>query len=116
MSEGAVFREEAFSFRFIQLAIGTAERVREQLGNFKQEFRRPDVVSLAIDETSNLELLYAFLEQESLPSGTYSVWISLLTSSDHGGVSLPDYILELVRRTRVGVDFSFVACLDDVSP
>jgi hypothetical protein len=65
-----------------------------------------------LNPTTNLISLYAFLEKESLPPGTYSVWVSFVTSSDHGGVSLPAWVLELIRRTGCGVDFSFVACLE----
>ena len=107
------FREEEFSFRFTKLSLRAADRLRESLNGFNIESRRPDVVSLGIGEATNLEPLYAFLESEAFEPGSYSIWVSLITSSDHGGVSLPGYILELVRRTEAGVDFSFVACLDE---
>jgi hypothetical protein len=107
------FREEEFSFRFTKLSLDAADRLRKSLGGFKIESRRPDVVSLRIGEATNLEPLYAFLEREAFEPGTYSIWVSLVTSSDHGGVSLPGYILDLARRARAGVDFSFVACLDE---
>jgi hypothetical protein len=106
------FREEEFSFRFTKLMPDVAVRLREQLGGLQLESRRPDVVAFRLQETTNCEALFAFLESESLDPGGYSVWVSVVTSSDHGGVSLPPYILDIVRRTRAGVDFSFVACTD----
>ena len=66
---------------------------------------------LELDERSNLEPLYQFLDAEPLDPKTYSVWVSVVSSSDHDGISLPEYILDLIRRTKCGVDFSFVASL-----
>lgn len=75
--------------------------------------RKSDVIMLVLDEGSNLEPLYEFLDVEDLDSKTYSVWVSVVSSSDHDGISLPQHILDLIRRTKCGVDFSFVASLGD---
>lgn len=66
-----------------------------------------------LQESTNFAGLYRFLKSEPLAPASYSVWISVVTSSDHDGVALPGYILDLIRNTRCGVDFSFVACLDE---
>ena len=108
-----VYHKERFSFRFTNLSPDTAARLQRSLADFEITSRIPSVVSLALQESSNLQNLYAFLERESLDPGTYSVWAAVVTSSDHDGISLPSFILELVRRTFCGVDFSFVSCLDD---
>jgi hypothetical protein len=104
--------EESFSFRFIRLTAEVASRLRFQLSSFNLESRRPDVISLPLREGIDYELLQQFVESERMDQADYSVWASIVTSRDHGGLSLPPYVLEIVRRTRAGVDFSFVACLD----
>lgn len=110
--ERAAFREEEFSFRFIKLTTDVAGRLKQRLSGFDLESRRPEVVAFPLRETADHGPLFAFLESEALDPSTYSVWVSVVTSSDHGGVTLPPYILDVVRKTRAGVDFSFVACID----
>jgi hypothetical protein len=71
------------------------------------------VVSLEITNGLIPEPLYALLADEAFDGVQYSVWASVVTSSDHGGVSLPSHILDFIRLTQSGVDFSFVACLGE---
>lgn len=110
---GRPFRAEEFSFRFTKLTPASAERLRNSLAGFQIESRRPDVVALVIDATTDIRPICAFVESEALEAGTYSIWASVVTSTDHGGVSLPAFVLDLARRTGAGIDFSFVACLDE---
>lgn len=113
----ASFHKEEFSFRFTHLSSNAASRLRNRIQNVEIQTRQPEVISLVLSENVNLESLYEFLEAEALDANTYSVWVSVLSSSDHDGVRLPKYILDLIRRTNCGVDVSFVASLgsDDES-
>ncbi len=107
----ASFHKEEFSFRFTHLSPGTASHLRSSISKIELQSRKPDVISLVLSEATNLEPLYKFLESEALDPKTYSIWVSVASSSDHDGTSLPQYILDIIRRTRCGVDFSFVASL-----
>jgi hypothetical protein len=107
----ASYHKEGFSFRFTKLSPSMALRLRNALTDIELQSRRPDVIVLELDERTNLEPLYQFLDAEPLDAKTYSVWASVVSSSDHDGISLPEYILDLIRRTKCGVDFSFVASL-----
>lgn len=117
-----LYRKERFSFRFINLSEQLAAAIRHALPNVR--FKAPKsslpqsgsglVLSFDLDEMMDLAPLLAVLGELPLSPGTYGVWISLCTSADHGGVAVPPYILELIRATRCGVDFSFVSCLDSV--
>lgn len=109
--ETASYHNESFRFRFTKLSSDTALRLRKTITDFELESRKPEVILLVLHENSNLEPLYQFLEAEALNPETYSVWVSVVSSSDQDGISLPQYILDLVRRTKCGVDFSFVASL-----
>jgi hypothetical protein len=107
-------REESFAFRFMRLSASSVEKLQNLLSTVKLTVRKRDegsVVSFDITETTDLRPLYEFLSEEDIHSSEYSVWISVVTSSDHSSVSLPGYMLELIRRTKGGVDFSFMVCL-----
>lgn len=106
------FREEEFSFRFTGLTPNTARHLRERLTGLEMESRIPEVVSLPLRAGTDYGPLLEFLASEHLDPATYSIWASVVTSSDHGGISLPTHVLEIVRETLAGVDFSFVACTD----
>jgi hypothetical protein len=106
------FREEEISFRFIKLSPDLTGRLRECLSGLEMESRRPDVISLPLRTDLDYRPLIQFVASEELDPSTYSVWASLVTSSDHGGIRLPAHVLDIVRETRAGVDFSFVACTD----
>jgi hypothetical protein len=111
--EKAAFHEEEFSFRLTHLSPETATRLRTSLSNVEIQSRRADVVALVLREETDLEPLYKFLKSEGLDPSTYSVWVSVVSSGDHDGLSLPKYILDVIRSTQCGVDFSFVGCLGD---
>ena len=110
--ENATYHKETFRFRFTKLSSGAALRLRSSIVNIELESRKPEVILLVLNEGSDLEPLYRFLDAEVLDPKTYSVWVSVVSSSDRDGVSLPQYVLNIVRRTRCGVDFSFVAALE----
>ena len=109
----ATFHEEEFSFRLTHLSPESAVRLRASLSNMEIQSRRADVVALVLREETDLEPLYKFLKSEGLDPSTYSVWVSVVSSGDHDGLSLPKYILDVIRSTQCGVDFSFVGCLGE---
>lgn len=107
------FREETYSFRFINLTPESASKLKQLIPAFDVGSRRPGVAVLDIDESTDLTQLLDFVGSEKCPRGTYGVWVSLVTSADNGGVSLPEYVLQLIWKAGCGIDFSFVACLAD---
>jgi hypothetical protein len=109
----ATFHEEEFSFRLTHLSPESAARLRASLSNIEIQSRRADIVALVLRQDTYLEPLYHFLKSEGLDPSTYSVWVSVVSSSDHDGASLPKYILDVIRKTQCGVDFSFVGCLGE---
>jgi hypothetical protein len=109
----ASYHKETFSFRFTNLSAGSASRLRGSITNIAMASRRSDVIVLDLRESTDLESLYGFLRSEDLDPKTYGVWVSVVSSSDHDGVSLPEYVVELIRRTKCGVDFSFVGLDSD---
>jgi hypothetical protein len=109
-------REEIFGFRLIALTDHQVKRLQEHLPGVPFTVRKKEngsVVSFDVTATTRLQGLYAFLAETSLDPESYSVWISVVTSSDHSGVSVPRYVRELIRNTSGGIDFSFTAALAD---
>src|ERR1035437_6831004 len=110
----ATYHEETFSFRFTQLSEAEVERLRLALplaivaARRRKDNERRFVATFDLVGGMDFEPLYGFIEAVSPDPKDYSVWISLRTDSDHDGLSLPRYVLEIVRRIDVGVDFSFV--------
>jgi hypothetical protein len=70
-------------------------------------------VAFELSKDVDYEALLVFLDSSHIDSNNYSVWVSVVTSSDHSGVSVPDYVLKLIRRTKGGLDFSFVSAGHD---
>lgn len=110
------FRDETFGFRFMSLSEREFRRLQSILPSTPMTSRSRGtgfVVSFDLTEGFDLDALCTFIDESGVHSSTYSVWISLIASSDQGGVALPQHILAAVRRTSGGVDFSFVSCLGD---
>lgn len=113
---GEAFQEATFGFRFMSLSEGELGRLRELLPGVTFTARSRSaglVVSFDLTEGFDLDSLCAFIAESGAQPKTYSVWISVVASSDQGGVALPSHILAVVRRTSGGVDFSFASCLGD---
>jgi hypothetical protein len=109
-------RRERFWFRFTSLSDKDLKTLQDLLPTIPFTIRKKgdvSVVSFEIVAGMDLEGLYTFLAQVRIDPSTYSVWISVVTSSDHSGVSLPPYVRDLVRNTSGGIDFSFTAALGD---
>jgi hypothetical protein len=107
-------REEIFGFRLTALTDHQVKRLQQQLPEVHLTVRKKEtgsVVSFDVTATTRLQGLYEFLAEASLDPESYSVWISVVTSSDHSGVSLPPYVRDLIRNTSGGIDFSFTAAL-----
>jgi hypothetical protein len=77
-----------------------------------QAKERGDILLFEIDEALATAQLFLTLDVLQLGPTQVEVLASLVTSSDNGGIELPEYVLKLIRRTQCGVGFSFV----DVGP
>lgn len=110
----ATYHEETYSFRFTHLSEAEVERLRATFPLAGLETRRRSdneqrfVAAFDLTEGMDLKPLYDFIDVVSLKPEDYSIWISLRTDSDHDGLSVPHYVLDIVKRIKVGVDFSFV--------
>ena len=112
------FEDITFSFRFLSLSDHELGRLQELLPGvtFTARSRGASlVVSFDLNENVDLDSLCAFIGESGTDPAKYSVWISLVASADQGGVALPAHVLQAIRRTSGGVDFSFVSCLADIS-
>jgi hypothetical protein len=105
-------RTERFSMRFMALDEQQLQALQRALPGIELKVRQSEVGTTAVFDLSedvDYEPLCAFLDDARIDSKNHSVWVSVVTSSDHSGVSVPDYVLRLIRRTQCGLDFSFVS-------
>ena len=107
----ADFRDEEYGFRLTGLTPDMQNRLRTALPNFEIGSRDPRVALVILRADQDLQPLYSFLEKEDVEPTSCSVWVSVVSSRDHDGLQLPKRIVDLIRRTKGGVEFSFVACL-----
>jgi hypothetical protein len=101
------YRKERFRLRFHGLSEQVLKDIRRALPE-AEAVQRGGIFGLEIHEDMNLERLYAALETLQLETEQFEVIASIVTTSNNGGIDLPGYIMELIRRTRCGVGFSFV--------
>lgn len=112
MSESITeFHDEEFGLRFTGLTVEMQTKLRAALPGYEIGSRDPRIALVILHAGQDLEPLYTFLEREQIEPASYSVWVSVVTSRDHDGLSLPKGIVDLIRMTKGGVEFSFVACL-----
>jgi len=101
------YRKERFRLRFRGLSEQAVIDIRCALPDV-EAIQRGSILGLEIHQDTNLECLYTVLEILQLEPERFEIIASVVTTSDNGGIDLPGYILELIRRTRCGVGFSFV--------
>jgi hypothetical protein len=112
------FNEATFGFRFMSLSDHELQRLRELLPKVTFTSRLGGsgfVVSFDLTKGVDLDSLCAFIDESGTDPRNYSVWISVIASSDQGGIELPAHVLAAIRRTSGGVDFSFASCLGEPS-
>lgn len=107
----ADFHDEEFGFRLTGLTAEMQSRLRTALPDFEIGTRDPQVALVIIRADQDLQPLFSFLEMEEIEATSCSVWVSVVSSGDHDGLRLPERVVDLIRRTKGGVEFSFVACL-----
>jgi hypothetical protein len=101
------YRKERFRLRFRGLSDQMHKDIRCALPE-AEAVQRNSILGLELHHDMDLEHLYAVLETLQLEPEQFEVIASVVTTSDNGGIDLPGYILQLIRRTRCGVGFSFV--------
>jgi hypothetical protein len=107
------YRYEGFGFRFTGLTAELKNRLIAALPDFEIESRDPDVAFVIIEKDQDLQPLYFFLEQENIEPAECGVWISFTTTKELDHLVLPQDIIELIRRTKGGVEFSIIALSPD---
>jgi hypothetical protein len=108
------YRKERFRLRFLGVSAEVASAIHAALpeANIRTQFRVPtasNVLLFELNEGIDLDALYALLDTLHLGPKQFEIWASVVTESDNGGIEVPGYVLELIRRTNCGVGLSFVS-------
>jgi hypothetical protein len=64
------------------------------------------VVSIKLSSKLNAKLISDAISQSRIPRRNYGIWVSLVTESDHDGVTVPVWICDLHERIGGKIDFS----------
>jgi hypothetical protein len=105
------YREEEFWLRFRGLSEEAQKDINAALPGTGAK-QRGDIFLFEIHQAVEMIHLYATLDALHFGPEQFEVLASVVTTSDNGGIELPEYVLTLIRRTHCGVGFSFV----DVGP
>src|SRR5579872_3014895 len=105
------YRKERFRLRFEGLSDEAQNDIKAAVPG-GEAFRRGNVLLIEIDQAVETTRLYATLDTLRLGPEQFQITASIVTTSDNGGIDVPQYVLSLIRRTHCGVGFSFV----DVGP
>lgn len=106
------YRNERISFRIVGLEGGLLDDYKKCIGT--EEFRATKykdtstfVVTFPIEKKRNFNGLIEFINQYHIDENIYGIYVSLVTESDHDGVSLPRHVVELHKKIGGHLDFSF---------
>jgi hypothetical protein len=107
------YRKERFRLRFRGLSEEMQKDILAALPGIEAK-QRGSVLVFEMQEAIELAPLYTTLDALRIGTEQFEVIASLVTASDNGGIDLPKYILQFIRRTQCGCGFSFVSVgLDD---
>jgi predicted NAD-dependent protein-ADP-ribosyltransferase YbiA (DUF1768 family) len=108
----SLIHDEEISLRFIDLSETVAAKFVRMLPKSwtieKRRWRKTENVLLAIELSRNLDVerLSDAIRQSRIPRRKFGIWISLVTESDHDGVTVPIWICDLHQRIGGKIDFS----------
>lgn len=105
------YRKERFRLRFRDLSEEATESIKAALPGIETK-ERGNILLFEIHQAVEMNQLCSTLDSLQLGPEQFEVLASVVTTSDNGGIELPQYVLNLIRRTCCGVGFSFV----DVGP
>ncbi len=101
------YRKERFRLRFRGLPEQAQNAIKAALSGVTAK-ERGDILLFEINESVEMSRLYEELESLRPGPEQFEVLASVVTTSDNGGIDLPEYVLNIIRATRCGVGFSFV--------
>jgi hypothetical protein len=68
--------------------------------------------SLQLSEEISIKSILEMISRLSIDPQQYGIWVSLTSSYDNGGVSVPEYISKLYKEIGGKLDFSYVIIND----
>ena len=102
-------------FRLFGISPKEVAALREEVAFAKdlevgKYFKNPkvSVVSIQLKKGQRYEELCNFLTKHKIKESSYDFYVSLVTSRDNEGVSVPKHVLDLYRKIGGALGFSFV--------
>jgi len=116
--EDAERRSVHYSFRVMGLSVEGIEELQSLTGDIPvhqgTHFKdvTVSVAAFSIEEEADFSWVRSFLKKHHIDEEHYGVYVSITTSRDEDGVTLPSHILALCRSAGGTVDFSFCSLPD----
>lgn len=106
------YRNEKIFFRIVGLKKNLIDDYKKIVDSEELEVTRYKktntfVVSFPIFKWHNFDELIDFIVNHQIEENIYGIYVSLVTESDHDGVSLPRHVVELHKKIGGHLDFSF---------
>ena len=98
-----------FSFRFLFLSEESYNNIRHTLDNQNISYlsRRIDNKFNILINLEEIKVADTLLSVSSKVQEKYDIFISIRSTYDHGGLDVPDMILQIIRSTKCELNFSF---------
>ena len=105
------FDKVSFAFRLLLLNKEQLSTLSNQLYERGIKFEAFEKYKKIIIKVANKKDMRQLLSAKSNLDGIqYDIWISINSSYDHGGLTVPDYILALIYEFKCPVQFSYIIC------
>lgn len=104
------FTKERCSFRFLRLNQSLVKQVQAHFPGARARLREePSIFGVMIPTSPDTDFAWIerLIEEHQIPEQDYDVFISIVTDSDSRIISMPRYLVDLVRRIGGQVEFSF---------
>lgn len=113
--EGNDYDEINISIRILNIHLEKCIEMEGSLKDFqykKWELKNSDLCNFVvpISDDTNIDKLVEIVQLYDVKD--YGIWVSLLSSYDHGGVKVPDYVMKFHKEIGGDLDFSYSIYVD----
>lgn len=102
------FDEVTFRFRLLNLNEQEIDLVKVFIGNKLKYDIFEQYGNIIFSFKNKKEARYICGLIDKFERSQKNIFISILSSHDHGGLSVPDYVLDIVRDKGISLDFSYI--------
>ena len=100
------------AFRMLNMSLDQFTQIQHSMENLHLDFEMNEEYRNIIIDMNHKEDVYTIIQlckKFNIKKG--NIYCSIISSYDHGGFTLPSYIMYLIKEMQeIELDFSFVVC------